>query len=57
MLIGVIIVFNLYVQNPESQIKKFILSSYQIWHISLSNSCTVQCIQDKDAVFRYIKYI
>ena len=42
MLLGVIIVFNLYVENPESQFKKFILpSSCRIWHISLSSSCTV----------------
>ncbi len=46
----VIVVFNPYVQNPDSQIKQFILLlSYRIWQRSVSSSCPISCIQDQGA--------
>ena len=47
MLIGVTIVLDLYVQ-----IKKFILPCHVgVWQTSVSSSCTISCIQDKDVGF------
>ena len=52
MYIGVLIVFNLYVQSPEGQVQKFIvLLYYLIWHMSLSSSCSIPSMQDYDAGF------